>query len=257
MRNEMTRESWQLIAAGSADEFVSTLISEAKQHPAVHHPYLQGLRAGAFPDMFGALRDYAYQYGFYGSEFPNYVEGVIGGLHSLKHREVLRENLEEEKGIVGSDDVNTMPHTQLFGQFKTAVGVNLDLEEANKPCTTVMIWRDLFLQKCQSRQPGLGIGAIGIGTEMVVPIMYQYIVEGMKGFTDLAEIDYHFFTLHMECDVQHSDDLVLITRELSQNFDVREAIRFGVFSSLNLRKAFWDVLLSRAIQMKPNPASKS
>ena len=96
-------------------------------------------------------------------------------------------------------------------------------------------------------QPGLGVGAIGIATEMVVPLMYQYILDGIRRHSTLEPRDYYFFELHAGCDEAHALSLLAITEDLAQNFGVREAIRFGVFSALNLRKAFWDIMQSRAV----------
>ena len=242
-----TLDSWQLVARGSAEDFVTALSREALEHPAVHHPYLKRLASGDLPRMDIALRDYAFQYSFYGAEFTAYLEGVIGGLISTRHREVLRENLEEEKGEPGSDDIDQMPHTDLFRLFRNAVGADEDYLAKAKPCTTVLVWRDLFLQKCQSRQEGVGLGAIGIATEMVVPTMYDYILKGIKNNSQLTPREYHFFELHAVADDEHGQDLVNITIDLAKQYDLREAIRFGVFSSLNLRRAFWDIMLSRAV----------
>jgi pyrroloquinoline quinone (PQQ) biosynthesis protein C len=242
------RDSWRLIHDGTAAEFVVALKREAAAHPAVHHPYLKRLAAGDLPRIDTALRDYAFQYRFYGAEFPSYLEGVIGSLKSDQHRSVLRQNLAEEKGDPESDDRDKMPHTRLFGLFGQATGVDAEYLDTHEPCTTVMIWRDLFLQKCQSRQEGVALGAIGIATELLVPDMYRYILQGIREHTDLTENDAYFFALHSRCDEAHAAALLDITIELADRRDLREAIRFGVISALNLRRAFWDVMLSRAVK---------
>lgn len=242
-----TLDSWQLIHSGDASDFVAALCREAGEHPAVHHPYLKRLASGDLPDIGFALRDYAYQYSFYGSEFPSYLEGVIGGLEDPAHREVLRSNLEEEKGDAESADPSELPHVELFRRFQVAAGVDEGFIARTPPCTTSLIWRDLFLQKCQSRQEGVGLGAVGIATEFVVPTMYRYILDAIERHTQVTSEQALFFRLHTECDTRHAKDLRGITEALSEKIECREAIRFGVVSSLNLRKAFWDILLSRAV----------
>lgn len=245
----MTRyASWQLLSQGSSQEFVDALRREALEHPAVHHPYLRRLSTGDFPNLPWAIRDYAFQYSFYGQDFTNYLEGVIGGLASLHHREVIRQNLEEEKGDPSSDDLNRMPHTRLFQLFRRAAGVTEEFEAITQPCTTVLVWRDLFLQKCHSRQPGVALGGIGLGTEFVVPTIYSYIHQGIRDHTSISDRDSYFFELHAKCDDKHAQLLIDITTELSEDRrNTREAIRFGVNSALNLRCAFWDVMMARAI----------
>lgn len=239
-------QSWELIARGSAHDFVESLCAETMRHSAVQHEYLRRFGAGDFPDMSAAVRDYCYQYFFYSAEFTSYLESVIGSLRLASHREVLMNNLLEERGIshdVGGEEV---PHTRLFQRLRLAAGVTPDFEQSVSPCTTALVWRDLFLQKCQSRQEGVGLGAIGIATEMIVSSIYPHILRGVKNHSNIAPEDYLFLSLHLECDDEHAEDLKRITVELAESMELREAIRFGVISSLNLRSAFWDVMLARA-----------
>lgn len=239
--------SLSLLYSGHPGAFVDALRAEAMAHPAVHHPYLQRLASGDLPDIRGALRDFCHQYYFYSADFTQYLEAVIGGLQSAAHRDVLRENLLEERGQSAEHAAHDVPHTELFQRFRLAAGVTPEYDARHAPSTTVMVWRDLFLQKCQSRQQGVGVGAIGIATEMIVSTIYRYLHTAVVEHTDMAVDDYLFLTLHLDCDDGHAEQLLHISEELAQDLDVREALRFGVLSSLNLRQAFWDVMLARAL----------
>ncbi|MCA9581449.1 MAG: iron-containing redox enzyme family protein [Myxococcales bacterium] len=243
--------SWKLLTSGDPATFVAAVCREAKEHPAVHHPYLVRLSQGDLPDIQGALRDYAFQYSFYGTDFVSYLEGVIGSLPFERQRDVIRENLEEEKGDPKSTDLDRIPHVKLFQMFREAIGANEEYRKTNKACTTVLVWRDLFLQKCNSRQLGVALGGMGIGTEYVVPTIYGYILKAIREHTKLSREDAYFFELHSQCDDHHAEDLNNIAVELASEPDVREALRFGALSALNLRKAFWDLMLARAVDMKP------
>lgn len=240
-------KSLELLYAGSPDAFVEALQREALDHTAVHHEYLHRFAAGDLPSMAFAVRDYAQQYYVYSAGFTAYLQGVINSLPLQRHRDVLMENLQEEQGLIGIGDQQT-PHAVLFDQFRRAAGVTEAVERAFKPTTTVRVWRDLFLQKCQSGQLGVGIGAIGIATELLVSEIYRYILKGIAEHTNIPEEHHLFFSLHIDCDDEHADELLEITKELCDDPDVREAVRFGVFSSLNLRTAFWDVMLARALR---------
>lgn len=241
------KESWELITRGSAVDFVDALEREALDHPAVHHPFLTGIASGALPDVESSLRDYAFQYACYSREFPNYLISVIENLESPVHRASLLENLAEEQGDPSSDRLDRMPHTELFARFQRAIGIDDAYRRSHRVMTTVEIWRDLALQKSRSQKIGVSIGAIGIGTEFIVPTIYTYLLEGIRKFTKLAEDDYFFFTLHAQCDQEHAADLRRISIDIADGVDDREALRFGVFSTLNLRKAFFDIMLSRAM----------
>ena len=117
------------------------------------------------------------------------------------------------------------------------------------PCTTVLLWRDLFLQKCHSEIRGVGLAAIGLGTEFIISRIYPGIISAIENHTDLGSDGSLFFRLHVECDDNHAEVVKNITVEVAEDMTTREAIRFGVFSSLNLRKAFWDTQLARARRM--------
>lgn len=238
--------SWELLYEGSARDFVDALCEDAFAHPAVHHPYLARLADGDLPDISSAIRDYCHQYYFYSSQFPAYLEGVIAGLESAAHRKVLTDNLEEERGY-GAANPEHIPHTELFQRFRRAAGVSADYEAATPACTTALVWRDLFLQKCRSPQAGVGLGAIGIATEMMVSTIYRYLHRAVAAHTAMQPHDYVFLTLHLDCDDGHAADIKQISVELAETPETREALRFGVLSSLNLRHAFWDVMLARAV----------
>ena len=241
--------SWALLHSGTAEDFVEALCADAMRHPAVHHEYLQRLANGDLPNVQAAIRDYCHQYYFYSAEFTNYLEAVIGGLTDARHRDVLRHNLDEERGHADEANPEEIPHTELFQRFRRAAGVTEAFDRDTPPSTTVTVWRDLFLQKCQSRQPGVGVGAIGIATEMIVSTIYRYLHTAVKAHTDMTPDDYIFLTLHLDCDDEHAEDLKRISIELAEDHALREALRFGVLSSLNLRNAFWDVMLARALAL--------
>ncbi len=238
--------SWVFLHQGSPEVFIEALCADVMRHQAVNHPYLERLASGDLPDMQAAIRDYCHQYYFYSAEFTSYLEAVIGGLDSALHRDVLRQNLKEEQGN-DLGNPQSIPHTELFQRFRRAAGVTPEYDAETPPCTTVTVWRDLFLQKCKSRQPGVGLGAIGLGTEMIVSTVYPYLHKAVMSHSDMKPDDYLFLTLHMECDDRHADDTKEISLELAEDQGCREALRFGVLSSLNLRNAFWDVMLARAV----------
>lgn len=240
-----------LLNQGSAEAFITALTDEVQSHKALNHPYLVALSTGEFPNMKEALRDYAHQYSFYSSNFVNYLDGVLKTLTSQSHIDTIMENVEEEKGKPDAEQLVDRPHVEIFEYFKRSVGVDEAYEASHPISTTVSLWRDLFLQKCNSNIRGVGIGAIGIATENIVPYIYRYILSGIEKHSNLSKDAGLFFELHINCDDGHGDDFMEITTEIAEDFSTREAIRFGVFSSLNLRLAFWDSQLARAVLMKP------
>lgn len=245
----MTDSSIDYLYQGDAGDFIETLEREIEIHPALNHPFLAKLGDGKFADTPAVLRDYAYQYSVYSEWFTRYLDGVIKNLDREDHVAALMENLEEEKGNPDSPNLEDRPHVELFARFKDQVGADQEYCDAQSPCTTVLLWRDLFLQKCHSDIRGVGLAAIGLGTEYIISRIYPGIISAIENYTELGSEGSLFFRLHVKCDDNHADVLKNLTREVAEDVSTREAIRFGVFSSLNLRKAFWDAALARAVRL--------
>ena len=165
------------------------------------------------------------------------------------HREKLFENMEEEKGNPQSSKIEEKPHVEIYKNFKEQIGINAAYEIDNPASKTVLVWRELFLQKCRTNIDGVGVGAIGLATEYIVPMIYPYIIKAIHEHSSFEKEASLFFDLHVECDEEHGDAVIELTRDVAENIETREAIRFSVFSSLNLRKAFWDVQFARAWNM--------
>jgi len=235
---------------GNADDFVAALKREITQHPALSHPYLIALSDGSFPNQMFALKDYAFQYAIYSEWFVRYLEGVFATLTEPTHRELIEHNLEEEKGTPDSPNVEDLPHVEIYRLFKEAVGADQGYCDSAQPSTTVLLWRDLFLQKCSSNIAGVGVAAIGLATECIISTIYPYILRAICEHTELGENASLFFRLHIECDDGHGEAFERITAEIAEDTETREAIRFGVFSSLNLRNAFWDSQYARALHFE-------
>ncbi len=241
--------SIKLLHGGSSEDFVNALIKEIHEHPALSHPYLVKLSEGQLPNISEAIKDYAYQYSFYSSWFIRYLEGVIASLPSENLKNELLENLMEEKGNPESEALEDKPHVEIFSHFKSTIGIDKNYVETHPATTTALLWRDLFLQKCCSEIPGVGVGAIGLATEYIVPYIYRYISSAIQEHTDFPKVANLFFRIHIECDEEHAESLIQVTKNIAEDVSTREAIRFGVFSALNLRNAFWDSQYARAMTL--------
>ena len=107
------------------------------------------------------------------------------------------ENLEEEKGTPNAENPEELPHVEIYKQFKEQVGVTETYCKSVKPSTTVLLWRDLFLQKCSAHFEGVGIAAIGLATEGIISAIYPYILAGITDHTELSDDASLFFRLHL------------------------------------------------------------
>ncbi len=241
-------------------EFVSAASAEVKKSDAVNHPYLSAMRSGDFPNVQMAFQDFAFQYGLYSAHFVHYISAVVDNLDNAEHRKILLANLAEEQGQTHDIDlppdilasVVGEPHPALYRRFQAALGLDNRSRKATPECPG-RLWSRQFLALCQTNAC-VGVGAIGIGTELIVARIYEQILEGLKSHSDLTMSQRVFFDLHSVCDDEHAAQMNLITEDLAQDPIACEQIQFGIQSATKLRSSFWDTMLQRA---RSFPASKS
>ena len=90
-----------------------------------------------------------------------------------------------------------------------------------------------------SEEPFLvGLGAVGPGHEWAIPKMFDAVIPGLRraGF---REEEIHYFTLHVEQDVDHGAWLEEALVRFGSNSESRALIRRGALLSLDARGRFW------------------
>ncbi|OJH39888.1 iron-containing redox enzyme family protein [Cystobacter ferrugineus] len=248
--------------APGARDFIQQLEREVGGHRAIHHPYLRALASGELPDPVGALRDYAHQYYAYSINFQRYLTATISQLDSSEHRRALLANLLEEAHGVSPDEaelmrrhgielewVENVPHPVLYRRYLEALRMDEAWLRAHPFCDEAVQWSQLFLQCCSSLGAPVAVGAMGLGTELIVRRVYTPILEAIKTYMDVSPRDRVFFDLHQKIDDEHGEVLLRIAEELAEDPTKRALLRTGALMALNLRAGFYDSLLCRAREM--------
>jgi pyrroloquinoline quinone (PQQ) biosynthesis protein C len=252
-----SRRASQAPDGETAEAFVQRLASEALRHRAVRHPYLAALADGTLPDTRWALSDFARQYYAYSSHFPRYLTTVISRLERPEHRRALLENLTEESGVYEDEElaelaklgverewIEGIPHPVLFRRFADSIGVR-HVEGSERD--HVVAWRDLFLQVL-GNSAAEGLGALGLGTENIVRTIYGPFVKAVARLGELSPRDTVFFPLHTAVDDHHQATLQALSVDHAQTAEGRSELRRGMLKALQLRSAFWDWMLARALE---------
>lgn len=237
------------------DDFIKYKCDEVLNSTAVNHTYLSLFSQAKFPDMDFAIKDFAYYYGLYNIHFISYLSAVISNLSNPKHKQILLSNLDEEKGNVHDfalppdvlASIDQQSHTQLYRRFQKAVGVDLDHFSTNSDAN--LQWSKQFLGLCEKNEFA-GVGALGIGTELIVSKVYHQILEGLKTCTNLTVSQRVFFDLHSVCDDDHAAQLISIAEDLAVNEEACQQIEYGVNMAISMRTEFWDKMLDRALNYK-------
>jgi pyrroloquinoline quinone (PQQ) biosynthesis protein C len=242
---------------GDISAFLDRISQEALNHRAVHHTYLQSLANGEYPDMRWALADFGRQYYGYSAHFPRYLTKTISQLTNPAHRNGLMQNLIEESGSYGEEDlaelaeagidpewVVDVPHPELFKRFCDSLAV--DLGHVTQDSTEVTCWREMFLDVLGEGSPAQAVGALGIGTEGVVSTMYQNFLPALDQI-EIAPRDAVFFPLHAMVDDHHQETLLEIAKDFADTSEGRRDLIKGMRKALFLRAGFWDWLHARAL----------
>jgi pyrroloquinoline quinone (PQQ) biosynthesis protein C len=241
----------------SAVQTVESLTRIALRHRAVRHPYLRAIANGSFPDPSWALADFARQYQGYSVHFPRYLTALLSRLENPSHRRALMSNLFEESGQYCDDDLAALavqgvkaewivgvPHPELFRRFRIALTEEDDSNEELE----VQCWRDMLLSTLTMGSAAEAVGALGLGTELVVSTIYQPFLRAIARQRDLLPRDTAFFPLHTLVDDTHQAILREIAIDLAATESGRVDLACGMNKALMLRDSFWSWLHERALQ---------
>ena len=241
----------------SARSFVGSLEEAALRHRAVNHPLLDTLSEGTREASHAVLREFALSYPDYAHRFPRYLSAVISRVEDQRHRTWLLENLQEESGNYGQEEIDALkahglrrewfdgiPHPKLFDRFTLAVGVE---PEERAPVKEVVRWSELFLQILLEGPPAQAVGALGLGTELIVQAIYAPFTAAVERHPDISSRDGVFFALHSLVDEKHQAALRSIAVDMASSPQGRIDLDRGMIKSLNLRASYWDWLRNRAL----------
>lgn len=226
--------------AKSAEQFFKELNAECQGHIAVKgHPFLKKFAAGdVSPD---GIKKFAEQYYLFSRWFTRYLSAVIFNIPDEDTRRPLVQNLWEEVGLKDRKD-RKGSHPNLFRRFVKAAGVDMPcLEETDAlPCTRVFI--DEYLFMCRDSHFLESMGALGPGTEAVVPHFYGPIWEGLKKSGQFSRDDIFFFEAHIELDVEHGRNIQDAITSYADDEYNQKLIAGGARKILDVRTILWDGL---------------
>ena len=240
------------------------LVDEAMRHEAVRHPYLRALAEGAFPEPREALRAFAREYAGYSAWFPRFLAAVEERLPA-ELASVLEENKAEEVGLYDEETlmelesaglrrewVDGVPHPELFERFQEGLGVAAD--GAIAPGAPAARWRESLLKLLESDHPAAAVGALGLGTELVVSSMYADVLRGVDRFGRVRPEARSFLVLHSLVDDAHAESLLDLAGRLAKDGEARAALARGMRAALDLRAEFWSALHAEAMSSQEEAA---
>lgn len=180
----------------------------------------------------------------YSRHFTRYLCALLVNLAGEEDRLALLENLIEEMGY---GDLGDEPHAKIYKDMLS----QLNLEPRSQPPlpeTVALV--ETMLQSCSDPNPMLGLGALCLGAEAIVPHVYSQIMTGLtaRGF---PEQHLRFFPLHIDGDDDHALTMKsIIDRELQRNPDSKRELLKSAGECIRRRAAFFEAISRDALKMK-------
>ncbi|MBB5020226.1 pyrroloquinoline quinone (PQQ) biosynthesis protein C [Chitinivorax tropicus] len=182
------------------------------------------------------LKYFLVQQGHYSAFFTRYLCALMANLPSNVEVFELAENLFEELGFSGSDET---PHYLIYRKMLSDFGLSLD---QNEPTSATRNLIDTMFAHCRNPQPSIGLAALCLGAEALVPAIYSDLITGFEAHNvDKAAI--WFFHLHVACDDGHAETIENILVEMIEkdSAQMNHIIETGQ-ALVAARSAFFDAI---------------
>lgn len=193
-------------------------------------PFLTRCREGSVT-LF-ELDTFIIQQFHYARHFTRYLCALMGNLPQESDRSALASNLFEELGLSGGTGV---AHAVIYRQMM----VERQLDDQGTPAhpETLHLVKSM-LTACSNSDPLVGLGALCLGAEAIVPHVYSQIVSGFLSVGESLD-RLKFFTIHIEDDDEHAVTMrKIIDREISADPRRRQTLRESARKLLVARGQF-------------------
>ncbi len=133
-------------------------------------------------------------------------------------------------------------HPALFRRFLRALGVVPERIDEIEPLPETARFIEEYRQVCRNGHWMEAMGAMGPGTECVVPGFYRPIEQGLAGSGILTPDDYIFWTIHIHCDDGHGQNIVEALSLFASTKEAQQRIEAGARRVLDARAVWFDGL---------------
>jgi pyrroloquinoline-quinone synthase len=176
------------------------------------------------------------QHQLYAKHFTRYLSALISNIEDNEERFKLSQNLFDEMGL---GDAGNIPHSVIYSNMMKNLGI--DTCDDILPETQALI--DTMMNCCRSTNVMVGLGAICLGAEGIVPVMYSAILKGLLA-NNIQINDLSFFSLHISCDDEHAGTMYkIIDRMVNVDGYSIEDLNRGAETIISARINFFNALI--------------
>lgn len=252
-------------ALTSTTDFVSRLEEYSLNHEAVSHHFLVNIKKSM---AFGQRKTseitllYLTAYSHFTSGFTNHVSLLLEKLVEPSHKEILKENLEEEMGhydaetvreieeIMGGDskkvqnEIMGVPHRDLYLKMLTDLETQLGISFRNETALLDRIVAPLIeTKKDIGESIEALLGTLYFSSELIVPDLYRFFAEALRSSMKYTDPDLIFFLLHMDMDQDHAEEMRKIVFDHCKTSNQRLKIISATEKMLKARVTFYEQVI--------------
>jgi pyrroloquinoline-quinone synthase len=195
--------------------------------------FLTRCRTGAVSRM--ELHLFVRQHYHYSKHFTRYLGGLLSNLHEELARVALTRNLFDEMGMSGGTS-----HAEIYRRMMAAMFLGDEGDVGAFPATQALV--ETMLECCGSPRAMVGLGALCLGAEAIVPEVYTTIMSGFEAVQEPRE-NLEFFALHILDDDEHALTMrEIILRELARDPHSRLDLEYGAARAISARVSFFEAI---------------
>ena len=196
-------------------------------------------------------------YSKFNSGFVPTLKKLIESLDSMDHKVTLRENLSEEMGFydeetlmeldkkkIPRDLVENIPHHELFKDLLKTVEGKLMRSYIDVVPDSIGTEMTGVVDKIKKRGTIGMLAMIYFGSELIVPLLYSSILNGLRLSCGISDVEARFLYLHIGMDQDHAKALHEIVVEHCETEEDRIEFVKCTEMMLNARVNFYDAILS-------------
>jgi pyrroloquinoline quinone (PQQ) biosynthesis protein C len=180
------------------------------------------------------LHTYVRQQFHYSRHFTRYLSALLANVVDEGDRRELVDNLFEEMGL---GEFGAKPHSLIYRDMMKSMGVRAEDEPVFEATQHLV---ETMLELCKGKNHLVGLGALCVAAEAIVPHMYSTIVRGFRA-AGTPESDLEFYMIHIEGDDEHAKTMrKIMDREIARNPDALHDIHHGARLGIKARIRFFE-----------------
>ena len=173
---------------------------------------------------------------YYARNFTRFLCALLSNIENEADRQALTVNLIDEMGL---GTIAGVPHSALYRKMLERMEIDPGIAPLEK-ATQALI--DAMLESCKSGNILVGLGALCLGAEAIVPHLYGQIVTGFHA-NGFSKADLEFFYIHMECDDDHALTMKMIIDQRVGSPRELLTLQSSARRALSLRARFFHAIL--------------